>query len=435
MISPTNEHVEAVLSDHGVPRAMIRKVINMREHLRAQDLGKARSDDVSDEVKQINSSIQKVGVQIREYRDEADQRMNGLQANMQGIEQKLAMLEHGGSGISLRSGGPAAGEKAVKMMLEDSDFKSLALRAEGGMSVGAFDVRVKVGGGIRNAIVNENGTSGVSSTFPAQPERTGIFGPVLPHLTLIDALPHRPTTRDSVEFVQVGVTGNAGVQESEGAEKEELEFNGELETAQIVTIAGHTTASTQVLADVPALEQLINNVLSQKVRLKLENQLMNGSGIGQNIDGLLMQAAAILPTIATTPADAYGEVMLRMADEGFSPSLAIMNPLDWYQLLLTRKSAVDQSYVFGSPIMPIPPALWNTRVVLTSTIAEGNGLVIDPGFVTVLDRELVSVAVSRHHKDNFTRNLITILAELRAGLEVTNQNALRKFTLPPGIVS
>ena len=372
----------------------------------------------------------KIKAELDRIRSDVVEPLHGLQANLQHVEQRLAAIDQGGIGVVSRAAGPSIGQQAVQAMGEDTNFQSIGERAERGMSVGAFDIRVNVGGGIRAAIVNENGSGGSNTTFPSQPERTGIVGPVLPPLNLVDALPHRPTSRDTVEFVQMSVTGDAGVQESEGAEKAELEFEGELETAKIVTIAGHTTASTQVLADAPALEQLINRVLSQKVRLKLENQLMNGSGVGQNIAGLLQQAAEITPTIGTTTADIYGEVLVRMADAGYSPVLAIMNPMDWYRLLLTRKSDDDESYVFGSPTMPIPPSLWNTRVALTSKIPEGDGLVLDTAFVTVLDREQVSVAASRHHKDNFTKNLVTILAELRAGLEVTDQNALRKFTFP-----
>ena len=38
--------------------------------------------------------------------------------------------------------------------------------------------------------------------------------------------------------------------------------------------------------------------------------------------------------------------------------------------------------------------------------------------VTILDRQQVSVMVSMHHADNFTKNLLTILGELRGGLAV-----------------
>lgn len=433
MITPADDKVSNALAEHGVPAADIRRVLQARDKFRSEVRGQSRSNEMSGESGKIMASLQEVGVQLRGYKEDTDRGLQGLQANLQGLEQKLAGLEQGGAPWAFASGpGLSIGHLAVQALGEDNSFQTAANTAQRDMKIGAFEARVNVEGGIRAALVNENGAAsgGTNTTFPAQPERSGMIGPVLPPLRLLDALPSRPTSRDSVEFVQVSVTGDAGVQASEGAEKAELEFEGELETAQIVTIAGHTTASVQVLADAAGLEQLINRVLTQKTLLKLEAQIMNGSGVGQNIDGLMTQAASITPTIGTTTADIYGEVLVRMADAGFSPSLAIMNPMDWYRLLLTRKSNDDESYVFGSPTMPIPPALWNTRVVLTSTIAEGNGLVIDPAFATVLDREQVSVAASRHHKDNFTKNLVTILAELRAGLEVTNQNALRKFTFP-----
>lgn len=56
-------------------------------------------------------------------------------------------------------------------------------------------------------------------------------------------------------------------------------------------------------------------------------------------------------------------------------------------------------------------------------------LVLDPAYITVLDRQVVQVLVSESHKDYFTRNLIQILCELRAGLEITNAKAIRVITL------
>lgn len=55
---------------------------------------------------------------------------------------------------------------------------------------------------------------------------------------------------------------------------------------------------------------------------------------------------------------------------------------------------------------------------------------LDTSYTSVLDRQAVSVLISNSHKDYFTRNLILILAELRAGLEVLDTLAVRKTTLP-----
>lgn len=361
-----------------------------------------------------------------------------LRASVQQLQQEFVKLEEGGgSGVRHFAAADAVGARAAEKFQKDPSFKAAAEAAGRGMKPGQFESRVNVDGSIRATLVTEEGFDGGEgfTTTPGRVDRTGTFGPVLRPLRLLDALPSRPTDGDIVEFVQITATGEAAEQVEEGDEKQEIEFEGDLASANIVTIAGHTTASKQVLSSSRALGQVINRVLNHKVRSRLENQLVNGPGGQGRIQGLLVQAPMFVPTIGVTPADIYGEALVRLADAGYSPNLALMNPLDWFRLQITRTADDEESYVFGSPTMPVPPALWNTRIVLTPTVEEGMGLVLDTSFTTVLDREQLSIAVSNSHKDNFTKNLVTILAELRAGLEVTDQNALRKFVLEPAPVS
>ncbi|MCY1303483.1 hypothetical protein D9M70_531940 [compost metagenome] len=103
--------------------------------------------------------------------------------------------------------------------------------------------------------------------------------------------------------------------------------------------------------------------------------------------------------------------------------------MDWFRLQITKKNATDEEYVFGSPTMPVAPSLWNSRIVTTPSIAEGEAMTIDTSFVTVLDREAPGVLLSNSHKDYFTRNLLLILGELRAGLEVLDTFAIYKMSL------
>jgi len=44
--------------------------------------------------------------------------------------------------------------------------------------------------------------------------------------------------------------------------------------------------------------------------------------------------------------------------------------------------------------------------------------------VQVLDREQVTVLVSSEHSDNFTKNLLTILAELRASVALVDSGGV-----------
>lgn len=161
----------------------------------------------------------------------------------------------------------------------------------------------------------------------------------------------------------------------------------------------------------------------------MENQIVNGPGGEGRIKGLRNQSTIFVPTIGSTPADIIGESMTRQADLGYLPNLVLMNPLDWFRLQITKKGAADEEYVFGSPTMPVPPALWNALVVPTSSVPVGEALTIDTAFTTVLDRESPSVLLSNSHKDYFTRNLVLILGELRAGLEVLDTAAINKMSL------
>src|SRR5690606_38100416 len=157
------------------------------------------------------------------------------------------------------------------------------------------------------------------TTYPSQPERHGPVGPALAPLRLIDALPSRPVSSDSVEFTQISATGDAAPQSYEGAEKANIDMDGELQTAKIITSAGDATASVQLLAHAPALRQVIDRVLRHKSMSNLESQLMYGSGVGANMEGLMTQASVLTPTIGTTTADIYGEARVRMVDAGYSP--------------------------------------------------------------------------------------------------------------------
>lgn len=324
-------------------------------------------------------------------------------------------------------GGLSIGAQALARLQDDAAFQSAQGAAGRGMKPSQFAARVNVDGSIRAALIGE-GTQSDPSGIPSQPERRGFVGPVVRPLRLLDVLPSRPTTADAVEFIKLGATGYASEQDEQGDTKAELDFDGTLARAEIVTIAGWTAASKQVLADHAALQAQIDRVIRHKVLSRLEHQLINGDGTTGKIAGLLHQATTFVPAIGQTPADIIGESLVSQANAGYAPNLILLNPLDWYAIQLT-KTLTEGQYIFGSPTVPVPPALWNAAIVTTPSVAEGTGLTVDTSFVTVLDREQANITISNSHSDYFVRNLVAILGELRAGLEVVDESAIFKFDL------
>lgn len=367
---------------------------------------------------QIKAALDKIASDVSD-------RTSELQARMHAVEQHVVKLEHGGGGMF---GAPFASLAALATdeLTQSQAFGHVAAGNQG-------TARVHIAASLRAALTHAptEGTLSEGAYMPSNPERGGIGAPVAGPQRLLQVLPSRPVTRDAVEYVQLHVSGEVAEQENEGDEKAELGFAGELIRSEIATIAGWTAASKQVLSDHAGLQTAIDQTIRTRLLARLEHLLINGGGSDATgkIVGLLAQATEMIPTIGTTPADIAGEALVRQSEAGYSPTAVVLNPLDWFRIQLTRKADDDQEYIFGSPTMPVPPALWNTAVVACPSMPEGRGMTLDAGFVTVLDRESPSIMVSNSHSDFFTRNLVAVLGELRAGLEVRDRWALYAFDL------
>lgn len=380
------------------------------------------SEQLRQDIETVNASLRQVSEQLRG--------LEGYSARIATIEQIVAKIDAEGGRGGMGNMGPSIGASAFQTIQEDPSFKAAAEQASRGMKVGKFDARANVDGSIRAALVNQGNGDSNDQTYPTWSDRRqGIYGPVIPAPRLLDILPSRPTISDSVEYVKLSVTGDAAEQEQEGDTKAELDFDGSLDTANIVTIAGWTAVSKQVLADNNALQAAIDRVIRQKVLSRLENRIINGTGGQGKIDGLLNQATVFVPTIGDNTPDVIGEALTTLDTYGYRPNLVVVHPLDFFQNVQIVKDA-DGNYIFGSPSAPQTPNMWNTTIVRTPAMPRGTGMVLDTSTTTVLDREQMSVVLSNSHADFFVRNLVAILGEMRAGLEVIDTNAVFKFDLP-----
>src|SRR5690606_18031564 len=245
---------------------------------------KAALDKISDQIKAQAETAEKeikanakMSEETRAKVDEMLTRQGELQARLQSAEQLVAKLEQGG--------GEAAGPQSMgDQVIGNEEFQAWAARAaNGGGSKFHMDVK---------AVVTSDGASAGDLIVPQR--REGIIAPGLRRLTIRDLLNVVRTTSNSVEYVrETGFTNNAGpVAENPSGLKPESNITFEADSAPVVTIAHWIHASRQVLADVPMLRSYIDGRLRYGLKLKEEDQLLNGSGVGLNINGLMTQATA-----------------------------------------------------------------------------------------------------------------------------------------------
>jgi len=386
----------------------------------------------NEQVQQINASLKAVGAQMKDFKDRVEMDVNGIRADVQSLQQVVAGSEARAEGF-----GPlmteTAGTEAARLLAEDPSFQSAADAVARGVRAGRFSARVNLDAGIRAAITNIGVGQLGDTSYPAAPDRSGgIVTAPERRLSLLDLLPVRRAASSEVEYIRVTATGDAGEQLKEGDLKQEVDVSASLATAKIATVAAWTKASRQIMDDAAQLSSVVDRLLRYKVRAKLENLIVNGQG-GETsrIEGLLLLASEFTPAIGTTAADIVGEAITEMVSDGYRPNAVALHPRDWYRLQITRRAEDDEAYVFGSPTSPIAPVLWNSPVVATPSIPEGTGLILDTSFTTLLDRMQAQVMIATENEDDFLRNMVSILAELRAGLEVTDTNAVVKFDLTP----
>ncbi|WJJ93434.1 phage major capsid protein [Neopusillimonas aromaticivorans] len=198
-----------------------------------------------------------------------------------------------------------------------------------------------------------------------------------------------------------------------------------------MTIAHWIHASKQVIADVAMLQSYIDGRLRYGLKFKEEAQLLKGSGVGLNIDGIYTQASSYVnPGVlvqAETRIDRLRLALLQVELAEYWADGIVISPLDWAAIELTKDST--NNYMFTNARSTMQPGLWGRNVVPTQAMDGGDFLVGAFGgglAVQGWDREDVAVAISEHDRDNFIKNMLTIRCEERVGLTVYRPQAFVK---------
>lgn len=279
------------------------------------------------------------------------------------------------------------------------------------------------------------GSDAASAGTLIQPMQVpGIVMPGLRRLVIRELLAQGRISSNSLEYVREKLFANAAAPVKEKAQKPESEVTFEKQTANVKTIAHWVQASRQVMDDAPMLQSYVNNRLLYGLALVEENQLLNGDGTGDNLTGINLVAEAYDTTLnatGDTKADMIAHAIFQVTESEFSASGIILNPRDWHNIALMKDQ--EGRYIFGGPQAFTSNIMWGLPVVPTRAQAQGTFTV--GGFdlaSQVWDRMDASIEVSREDRDNFVKNMLTILCEERLALAHYRPKALIKGVFDDG---
>jgi HK97 family phage major capsid protein len=248
------------------------------------------------------------------------------------------------------------------------------------------------------------------------------------------------TDSDMVEYVKItSETNNAApVAEATATSggsgvKPESAFALALATTAVRTIAHWIPASRRALSDAAQIRTLIDSFLRDGLEQELEDQMVNGDGTGENFMGIAnesgVQAQAYATNLLVTTRKA--RTLVRTVGRRI-PTAYMLNPTDWETIQLLRDDsggAGTGGFLFGGPAGTQAETLWGLRVVESEAVTAGVGYVGDFRRAVLWDRERAQILVSDSHSDFFIRNMVAILAEMRAAFAVLQPNAFVEIDL------
>lgn len=330
------------------------------------------------------------------------------QARLLDLEQKLAAsYANGGLGLG-------AAVTLSQAAIESDEFKSVM---DGKAISGRIDLKGNWNDSPYAATTIGSGTTGVGNggRLLVAERLPGIIAQPDRRMTIRDLMMPGQTSGQTIEYVRETGFTNAATFVTEGQQKPQSDIQFELKTVNVRTIAHWVKATRQILSDVPQLRSYIDGRLRYGIQFREETALLKGTGTGQEIEGIKTVAtdySTARNKTGDTRIDTIRHALTQVEIAEYYATGIILHPNDWEKIELTKTT--EGAYIFANPQSMAAPTLWGRPVVTTQAQTAGEFTVGAFRMASqIFDREEVTVELATQHSDDFTKNLVTILAEER----------------------
>ncbi len=218
------------------------------------------------------------------------------------------------------------------------------------------------------------------------------------------------------EWVEQKNLDGGAAMTAEGAAKSQADFDLVVASANVKKVTAYIKVTKEMLDDVELMRSEIDQELTELINLKIDDQVLSGDGLTVNLKGITTTATAwaagAFALAIPTPSkwDALRTAINQVRVNLFEPNYIVLHPTDVASMELTKDST-------GQYVMPPFAALDGTivsgiRVVANTGVTIDKFLVGDFSKSGVRFKEGLTINVG-YENDDFTKNLVTILAEAR----------------------
>jgi HK97 family phage major capsid protein len=249
--------------------------------------------------------------------------------------------------------------------------------------------------------------------------------------TFLDLLSRVRTSSDTIDWVKQTAFTNAATTVAEATSttgtsgvKPESALDWVRTQVPIQVIATWIPITTRALADAPMMQDIINGQIITMLELALEAQVLTGGGTGSDLTGILNQGILTQALGTDNTMDAIFKAAIKIQVSGqLAATDIVMNPLNFQTLRLLRENVATGTlgqYLMGPPSQGGTPTIFGLPITLSQGLTANTVLVgaFNPATHALFDREQANIRTG-YIDQQFVRNMLTILGELRAGLVVT----------------
>lgn len=255
------------------------------------------------------------------------------------------------------------------------------------------------------------------------PDRRASIVELAQRRTHIRSLLPQGTMTSDVYRYNKETAGEGGVDvTAEAASKNQVDYDLSATDANVKKITGFVRISMELLEDLPAMSDFLSRRLTKDIRTKEDQQLLFGTGSGNQLTGLNAAPttfAAYYSDSTATIIDLMIAAAASLADLNYEANGIALNPKDYYQLFTAKSSQGE--YVINSLLQVVNNQMFiaGIPVFMNTAVTQGTYFIGDwINGAQIFDRMGVNVRFSEDDSDNFTKNLVTVRAEERLAFPI-----------------
>ena len=328
----------------------------------------------------------------------AGENVTALKSNVDEIALRVLGLEE--------KGVPSNTPKNLSSLLAEKAEDLKAMKEKSGASV---QITLKAAGTMAES-------TNITGQVPQAQREAGITRIVRRNPFILELVNVGTIMSNVWEWVEQKNADGGSAMTAEGAAKSQADFDLVVASANVKKVTAYIKITKEMLDDVELMRSEIDQELIELINLKIDEQLLSGSGLAVNLSGITTTATAwaagafalAIPT--PTKWDVLRTAINQVRVNLFEPNYIVMHPTDVASMELSKDST-------GQYIMP-PFAAVDGTIVSGIRVVANTGVTIDKFLVGdfskygVRFKEGVTINVG-YENDDFTKNLVTILAEAR----------------------